>query len=113
LTRTATRRCANTRLHIALASRGLKAAATDGFSTDYRCDVPAKVVIRVRAVFKRPVVFRVDPRYPDLEEARGNIANGHIAVTTLRGRRPIVFASVHHTTGNARLFVAPSGCTRA
>jgi hypothetical protein len=78
----------------------------------YTCDVPAKVVIRVRAVFKRPTTFSVDPRFPDNEDAKGDIATGYIAVSTLRGRKPIAFASVHDASGKARVSVARSGCSR-
>src|SRR5918999_3301606 len=109
LTRTASGRCARTRLRIPLSSRGLKAAPSERFDIGYRCDVPAKVVIRVRAVFERPTVFTVNPRYTDLEEAKGNITTGYIAVTTVLGRRPIAFASVRGAQ-EARVYVSPSRC---
>jgi hypothetical protein len=72
--------------------------------------VPARVVIRVRAVFKRPTFFRVNPRFPDSEEAKGDIETARIAVVTLRDRTPVAFMSAHHETGSARIFVAPSRC---
>jgi hypothetical protein len=112
LTRTATGRCANTRPRIPLSNRGLRPAPPDPFSTFFRCDVPAKVLIRVRAVFTRPTAFRVDPRFPDSEAAKGTITKGYLAVATLRGRRPLAFGSVGEASGPARLFVARSGCSR-
>ena len=69
--------------------------------------------MRVRANFKRPTGFARDPRYTaSLIFAKGQIARGYLAVTTLRGRKPIAFASVNDATGTARLFVAPSDCSR-
>jgi hypothetical protein len=112
MTRTQTGRCAKTRLRIPLSSRGLEGGPTGPDRKWYRCDVPAKVVIRVRAVFKRPTFFRVDPRFPDSEEANGDIETAHIAVVTLRGRRPVAFMSAHHATGSARIFIAPSRCEK-
>jgi hypothetical protein len=110
MTRVQTGRCANTRLRIRLSSRGLEGGATGPDRKWYRCDVPGKVVIRVRAVFERPAFFRINPRFPDSEEAKGNITTAYLAVTTLRGREPLAFASVHHASGKARIFVAPSRC---
>jgi hypothetical protein len=112
MTRTQTGRCAKTRIRIPLSSRGLEGRPTGPNRKWYRCDVPAKVVIRVRAVFKRPTFFRVDPRFPDSEEANGDIEIAHIAVMTLRGRKPVAFISAHHATGSARIFVAPSRCQK-
>jgi hypothetical protein len=112
MTRTQTGRCANTGLRTPLSNRGLEGGPTGPDRRWYRCDVPAKVVIRVRAVFKRPTFFRVNPRFPDSEEARGDIEIAHIAVTTLRGRKPVAFMSAHHATGSARIFVAPSRCEK-
>jgi len=67
--------------------------------------------MRVRADFKRPTGFSRDPAVTDsLIFAKGQIATGYFAVTTLRGRKPLVFASVNAATGKARLFVAASRC---
>ena len=112
MTRTQTGRCANTRLRISLSSRGLKGGPTGPDRKWYRCDVPAKVLVRVRAVFTQPTFFTVDQRFRDTENAKGNIKTGYIAVTTLRGRRPIAFTSVHDASGKARIFVARSGCVQ-
>jgi hypothetical protein len=72
--------------------------------------VPGKVLIRVRALFKRPTAFKRDPRF-DQAVASGEITTGYVAVRTLRGRKPISFASVHGPSGTARIFAAP-GCIR-
>jgi hypothetical protein len=110
MTRKQTGRCANTRLRVRLSSRGLVGGPTGPDRKWYRCDVPAKVLVRVRAVFTRPTAFTVDQRFRDTENARGIIKTGYIAVTTLSGRKPIAFASAQHATGKARIFVARSGC---
>jgi hypothetical protein len=79
--------------------------------TSYQCDVPTRVLIRVRADFKRPTGFSRDPLSPSLIFARGQIATGYLAIATLRGRKPLAFASVNDATGRARLLVAPSDCS--
>jgi len=102
-------RCTTTRVRVPLSAAGLQAGPADG--THYRCDVPASVFIRVRAVFKRATAFSRDPRFPTAYSiARGQIASGYVAVKTVRGRQPIFFASVHDSTGKERGFIAPSRC---
>jgi hypothetical protein len=107
LPRLAAGRCSNTQLSVPLSSKGLRGGPTTD-DKDYRCNAPAKVLIRLRAIFKRPTSFRRDPRFPEQEDALGNIANAYLAVTTLRGRKPLAFASVHENGGAARVFVARS-----
>ena len=107
LPRTAAGRCANTRLRVPLSSKGLQGGAIADRKF-YRCDAPAKVLVRLRAVFKRPTRFRRDPRFPDQEDAPGNITTAYLAVSTLRGRKPLAFASVHDDGGRARVSVARS-----
>lgn len=109
LPRIAAGRCVSTRLRVRLSSRGLRGGAVSDRKL-YRCDVPAKVLVRVRAILKRPTAFRTDPRFPEQEDAKANIKIGYLAVSTLRGRNPIAFASVQDAGGKARLFVARSGC---
>jgi hypothetical protein len=88
----------------------LTESRTSPTGDNYKCDVPATVLIRIRASFARPTRFVRDARFPSTDVARGQISTGYLAVTTLRGRRPIVFASVNDASGKARLFVAPSRC---
>jgi hypothetical protein len=45
-------------------------------------------------------------------EAKGDIETAHIAVTTLRARKPVAFMSAQHATGSARIFIAPSRCEK-
>jgi hypothetical protein len=67
--------------------------------------------MRVRANFKRPTGFARDQRFtPALTLAKGSITTAHLAVTTVRGRKPVAFATVNDASGEARLFVARSRC---
>jgi hypothetical protein len=102
--------CTRTSSRVPLSSRGLRGGPTQPFGDNYRCDLPARVLIRVRAEFKQPTALRPDSRSPAALIAKGQITTGYLAVTTQRGRKPIVFASAHDATGKARLFVAPSRC---
>jgi hypothetical protein len=79
--------------------------------TSYRCDVPSRILLRVRAEFQRPAGFVQDPGTPAAILARGQIATSYLAITTLRGRKPVAFASVNDATGKARIFTARSRCT--
>jgi hypothetical protein len=97
--------CAPAVLRVRLSARGLRQG-----QLAQRCDVPSAVLIRVRATFTRPTGFSRDPLTPSLASARGRIATGYLAVTTLRDRKPLAFASVNDASGTARLFVAPSRC---
>ena len=101
-------RCKTTSVRVPLSSAGLRGGPTQPFGDNYRCDLPATVLIRVRADFKRPTALRRDSR--SVLIARGRITTGYLAVTTQRGRKSIVFASAHDASGKARLFVAPSRC---
>jgi hypothetical protein len=104
-------RCATTKLRVALSGRGLKARTAEPRAW-YRCDVPARVVVRVRAAFKRPTALSRDPRAPDAYVARGDISSAYLAATTVAGRKPIFFGSANGATRKARLFIAASRCAR-
>jgi hypothetical protein len=103
-----TPRCSTRRLRVPLSHKGL-ARVTARVLADHTCNVPARVLIRIRAVFKRPTDLVTDPGSPRLF-ARGTIATGYLAITTVRGRKPIALASVTHRTGKARLFLDPGRC---
>jgi hypothetical protein len=103
-----TPRCSTSRLRVALSNKGL-ATVTARVLADHTCNVPTAVFIRIRAVFKRPTVLVTDASSP-LLFARGTIETGYLAITTVRGRKPIVLASVMHRTGKARLFLDSRRC---
>jgi len=99
--------CTTSRLRLPLSSQGLKGGPT-ALGDRQTCEVPARVLIRVRAVFRRPVALR---RQEDTFTATGRIATGYLAVATLPGRKSLAFASVNDATGKAQIF-ARSGCAR-
>jgi hypothetical protein len=109
LSLTRTPRCSMSRLRVALSSRGLEGGTTRGFD-EHVCNVPATVLVRIRAVFRRPAALSSDRLRPSLLFARGTIETGYLAITTVRGRKPIAFASVTHATGKARLFLESRRC---
>lgn len=98
--------CTPSSVRVRLSNQGLRGGST-ALGDRYQCEVPARVLIRLRAVFQRPVTVR---RERGGFAARGRIATGSLAVTTLAGRKPIFFASVNDATGKAQIFVARSGC---
>lgn len=99
-------RCRTTRVRIPLSSRGLRGGQT-ALGDRHKCDVPARVLVRVRAIFKRPVTLR---RVRDSLSANGEIATASLALATLRDRIPIVYAASDDRSGKTRLFVSRSAC---
>jgi hypothetical protein len=101
--------CAPTKIRVPLSGKGLERAGPEG--ANHNCDVPARVLVRIRAVFKRPTAFSRDPRFPtDYLVAKGHVSTGYLAVATLPQRKPLFFAAVNDATGKVRAFVAPSRC---
>jgi hypothetical protein len=92
-------------LHLPLSSRGL-GGGPSALGSRQRCEVSARVLIRLRAVFDRPVVLR---RERDYVIARGSIGAAYVAVATLPARKPLAFASAN-ATGKARIFASSSVC---
>lgn len=101
--------CAARSKPIKLSAQGLRSGETD-FGNKWRCPVPAAVVIRLRAVFSRPVTLRAAVDAPYLSIATGTIVEGALAVETKNGKR-LAFASVDKG-GNAAVFVAKPRCQR-
>jgi len=99
-------RCRATRIRIAFSSRGLRGGQT-ALGERHKCNVPARVLIRVRAVFKRPAALR---RVRDTLSANGEIATASLAVAALRGRSSIFYASSDDRSGKTRIFVSRSAC---
>ena len=101
--------CAARSKLIKLSAQGLRSGETD-FGNKWRCPVPAAVVIRIRAVFKRPVTLRAAVDAPYLSIATGSIVKGALAVERKNGKR-LAFASVDRR-GQAAVFVARPLCQR-
>lgn len=104
--------CTATSLRVALSSAGLRGGQAARFGERHKCDAPARVLIRVRVVFTRPVTLVRDPRATYLLIAKGKITSGSLAVTTVQGRKPIIFASADDATGKALIFTSASRCHR-
>ena len=102
--------CKSTSTRGPLASRGLVGGPLRAFQEGYRCDAPARVVVRVRATFSQPTVLRPDPQFRSNLVARGEIVTGSLAVAAAGSRKPIVLASVQDKGGAVRLFVSSSRC---
>ena len=100
--------CRATRSRVALSTRGLRRVETR-LGAQYRCEVPAKVLVRVRAVFTRPVTLL--PRSGGMLSARGTATSGSVAVRTVAGK-PVFLGSAVNSTGKAAAFIAPGRCSR-
>jgi hypothetical protein len=100
------RGCTSSPVRLRPSSRDLSGGPTS-LGARYTCEVPARVLIRLRAVFRRPVILR---RREETLFATGRIATAYLAVATLPGRKPLAFVSVNDATGKARIFVARSTC---
>jgi hypothetical protein len=103
--------CRTSKLRVRLSAKGLRGGPTGRNGDSYRCDVPTRVLLRVRAEFTRPAAFSPDAEFPSELVAKGRIATAYVATTTLRGGA-IALTSVSDTTGKARAFTAPDRCTR-
>ena len=101
--------CAPTSTLIKLSAKGLRSGETE-FGNKWKCPVPAAIVIRIRAVFKRPVLLSAAVDAPYLAIATGKIVEGTLAVETKKGKR-IAFASVDNR-GKGAIFVARPLCHR-
>jgi hypothetical protein len=98
--------CAASTLRLRLSRRGLKGGPT-ALGERQRCEVPARILVRLRAVFSRPVILRRERGYVI---ATGKIATAYLGVATLPNRKPLAFASITDAPGNARIFAASSAC---
>lgn len=97
-------RCGPTSKRVPFATAGLQGGPTR-FAKLYECDVPAQVVVHVRAVFTKPVDVGLDPRVPSQLFAKGNISSGQLVVTTPGGKR-LAYGSADGRTGKVKLFAA-------
>lgn len=97
--------CRTASTRVPLSSARLSGGAASPFGDEYDCVVPAKVFVRVRAVFRAPTTLRRSrtPGGGIYYFARERIREGAIAISTLSGK-PIALATAHES-GRARLFV--------
>lgn len=103
-------RCRSSRARVPLSTAGLSGADASQFKDEYDCVVPARVLVRIRSVFRAPTsVRRVRQRYgfgKFFEEdfvARGPVREATLAIRTVSGK-PIALGTAHES-GRARIFV--------
>jgi hypothetical protein len=99
------RSCTSVNRRLPLTARGLAGGAASRVETRYECVTPARIVVRVRAVFAAPSSLRRNPRTGSVT-AQGTVKRSYVAARTLRGR-PLVFASMRQSR-TTRLFMVPS-----
>jgi hypothetical protein len=104
---TVSRRSCQRRARLPFSTRALRGGQTGAYTRRYQCDVPAKVLIRVRATFTRPTSFRPAPN--GVSMAPGTVTTATVTVTTI-ARRPISYMTT--AEGKARILVSPSRCAR-
>jgi hypothetical protein len=103
-----------TRVRVPLTRTGLRGGQLT-WPEGHNCEVPGRVLVRIRAVFTQPTRWtRTTPqnfeRDPVTMRAPGTIREGYVAVRTESGNRPLAFAALTQT--GARLFIA-SRCWRS
>jgi hypothetical protein len=97
-------RCTPTVGRPALTPRGLVGGPVDAFEDKYECFPPKTIVLRMRAVFRRPTALHIDRRGERSLSAMARIMKGSVVAQTRTGRR-IAYAEVFDS-GKARLFTA-------
>lgn len=88
---------------VPLRPRGLSGGPIDGFEDTYECfPLQRRILVRTRAVFRRPTNLRFDRRGGRSLMTIGRITEGAIVAATPRGR-PIFYAQIFES-GKARMF---------
>jgi hypothetical protein len=90
---------------VPLVGQGLSGGIAGYFGDRFKCTVPRRVYVRVRAVFAEPATLRLDRASGQLVAA-GDVKDGLFAARSESGR-PLVFAAVSGK-GKARIFTAPA-----
>jgi hypothetical protein len=99
--------CTRTKASIRLSTGKLRSRPPGSLGREFTCRTPARVLIRVRAVFGAPTTLRRGRPYgwPALT-AEGAVSQNSLAIRTQAGK-PLAFASLSES-GPARFFVARS-----
>jgi hypothetical protein len=104
--------CKETGAQVPLEARKLTSRPPGPDGRAFMCEVPPRVFVRVRAVFREATSLERNPPpapgYDEWLSARGQVSLASLAVRTMGGR-PLAFATVSGS-GRARLFVA-RGCS--
>ena len=96
-------RCVPTKAPLKLSTTGMRGGVVPPLGATSTCETPRRVLLRVRAVFERPVTPRTSRRFgfPQLT-AEGSVREAALAIGTRAGK-PIAYLSVTGTE-RARLF---------
>jgi hypothetical protein len=97
------RACNPSRAAVPLSARGLRGGAAAALGSELKCDVPRRVLLRLRAVLPS----RASLHGREFESVHIPVREAKLAVRTVSGR-PLSFATVSET-GKATLFTA-KGC---
>jgi hypothetical protein len=97
------RACNPSRATVPLTAAGLRGGGAAPLGSELKCDVPRRVLLRLRAV----LAARASLRGREFESVHLPVREAKLAVRTLAGR-PLSFATVSET-GKATLFTA-KGC---
>ena len=95
--------CNPTRAVVPLTAAGLRGGAAAPLGDELKCDVPRRVLVRMRAVFDSRAVLRGK----EFESAHVPVREAKLAVRTVAGKQ-LAYATVSQT-GKATLFTA-KGC---
>jgi hypothetical protein len=95
--------CKATRAAVAFSPKGLSGGFAPSYGLDAQCFPAKTVLVRVRAVFRRPVTLKLAGKGA-FYQAIGYVEKGEIMVRSTAGR-PLVYADVADS-GRARLFTA-------
>lgn len=100
-------RCTTSNVRVPLSNAGLSGLRAPQTGEQFSCDVPRRVLVRVRGVFERPTQLRRTRLYGRQElRAQGVVEEGAITVRTTAGRRIALLRVVG--SGRATLFVGPT-----
>jgi hypothetical protein len=97
------RACNPSRASVPLVAKGLRGGAAEPIGDELKCDVPRRVLVRLRAVLPS----RASLHGREFESTHVPVLEAKLAVRTLSGK-PLAYATVSRT-GKATLFTA-KGC---
>jgi len=99
--------CSESRVRVEFSPGRLEGGATR-VGERWSCEVPVRVLVRIRVVFRRSVRVRPDPRARELLVANGRIDDARLVVRTPK-RRAIAIVTASGT-GRATIFVDHTRC---
>lgn len=102
-------KCRTSAGRVPLSARGLTGGLASQLqgSDAYECVVTGRVLVRVRAVFRAPPIFRVRRAYGEpISETSTPVREAQLAIRTLTGKA-LAYATASEA-GKATLFTAPS-----